>query len=175
MPTPSLFDYTAATTSRYKVLERPYALPGKCVTCGATDRPVVDTNWNIDYYGAVYFCVFCLSEVARVIGMVDGSELREAEADSAKAFNNYVNDHNLKVVKNEQYEYWAATVSNLHNDFASNIHVVDVPVSEDPIFSEPTAVKDNGRTSKQKSKPVIDEGPVSVPDGNVDGDNPFNF
>jgi hypothetical protein len=175
MSEPSSLNFTEASTSRYKLLERPVALPGRCVTCGAVDRPVVDTNWNIDMFGAVYFCVSCLAEVARVIGMVPALEVQEAEANSAKAFHDYLVKHNLKVVGNEQFQYWADTLSNLSFDLTRGSHVPDVSVDEQATLPKPTADKDVSGTAKQKSKSAVSKGPAIVPDGSVDGKSTFNF
>lgn len=42
---------------RFKYLERPAALPGKCAVCGRVDVPVLDFGLDVDYFGAVYICV----------------------------------------------------------------------------------------------------------------------
>lgn len=53
---------------RFKLLERPVALPGKCACCGAVDRPVVDFGFDLDFYGVVYLCTTCLGEASEVAG-----------------------------------------------------------------------------------------------------------
>lgn len=161
--------------SRFKLMDRPSAIPGKCAVCGAVDRPVVDTGWNAEYYGVVYFCVLCLAEVAGIIGMVDGKLIQEAEADSARQFEAELVKRDVRVITNEQYLLCLTAIGRLHASFSD---IVRVPSNEDEpeaTVTELATAKTNSRTSKQKSKPVIDEGPISVPDGNVDGDNPFNF
>jgi hypothetical protein len=164
-----------STVSRFKLLERPLAIPGKCVTCGAVDRPVIDTGWNIDYYGVVYFCTFCLTEVATVIGMVDGKLLRKAEADSARSFRDYLVSHKLRVISNEQYFSWVDTISSLHNDIIIDERVEYVPTDKETASTEPTADENIRRTAKQEPYVIVDEGPISVSDGSVDGDKLFNF
>ena len=52
----------AQINGRFKMLERPVALPGKCACCGAVNKPVLDFNFDLDFYGAVYLCVECLGE-----------------------------------------------------------------------------------------------------------------
>jgi hypothetical protein len=54
--------------SRFTVYERPEAPPGKCVVCGAVDRPVIDFGVDIEWadtvYGRAYFCVTCIKQAA---------------------------------------------------------------------------------------------------------------
>jgi hypothetical protein len=64
---------------RFKLLDRPAALPGKCAVCGAVDKPVVDIGLDLEFYGVVYFCVECMTAAAQVLGMVDGALLTRAE------------------------------------------------------------------------------------------------
>jgi hypothetical protein len=67
---------------RIQILERPMALPAKCIVCGGVDRPVLDFQFDIEYYGAVYFCVECLTDVVSKIGYAPVAEVeaRELEA-----------------------------------------------------------------------------------------------
>lgn len=56
---------------RFKFLDRPAALPGKCACCGSVERPVVDFNFDLDFYGAVYLCTDCLGEAASIAGILN--------------------------------------------------------------------------------------------------------
>lgn len=161
--------------SRFKLLPRPVAIPGKCVVCGAVDRPVVDTGWSIDYYGVVYFCVFCLTEVAGVIGMVDSKLLEAAEMDSARQFDAYIQDNGLKVITNEQYLSWADTVSRLHADFVSGDIISLIPMDQQTALTEPATDEDVSRVIEQEFDFTFDEGPVSVSTSSSDGDELFEL
>lgn len=57
----------AQINGRFKFLERPAALPGKCACCGAVDKPVLDFGMDLDFYGAVYLCVECLGEAFTIM------------------------------------------------------------------------------------------------------------
>lgn len=50
--------------SKFRVLDRPQALPGSCLSCGAVNRPVVDFGVSADFehlgYGVVYLCTDCV-------------------------------------------------------------------------------------------------------------------
>lgn len=93
----------ASVQSRFILLERPLASPGKCAVCGTTSRPVIDFNFNLDWYGAVYFCIDCLTEVARVVGLVPVKDNLEGERESTETILNYCFKNDLRLVKEEEY------------------------------------------------------------------------
>lgn len=55
----------------------PPAAPGKCVVCGYSggkdedERTFIDFGFDLDYYGVVYFCSGCMTEIANVLGFYD--------------------------------------------------------------------------------------------------------
>lgn len=161
--------------SRFKLLDRPVAIPGKCVVCGAVDRPVVDTTWSIDYYGVVYFCVFCLAEVAGVIGMIDSRLLEAAEMNSARQFEEYLRINGLKVIKNEQYISWVSSISQLHADITDYSGDFDVQDDIKPTQSESATDENVSRVIEQEFDFAFDEGPISVSASSSDGDKLFNI
>lgn len=68
---------TQKPLSRIQILDRPLAHPGKCVICGASrddDRSYVDFNFDIEYYGVVYFCTLCLKTVAEACDYVSNED-----------------------------------------------------------------------------------------------------
>lgn len=160
--------------SRFRLLDRPLAIPGKCGICGAVDRPVVDTGWSIDYYGVFYFCVSCLTEVAEIIGMVSSDLLREAELDSARQFEDQLKKRDLKVVPNEQYLSWLSIVSRLHDGLNRYVYTPDIPVITDTAPTESTTNEDVSGVVEQEPELVVDERPVSVSTSSGDG-SPFGF
>ncbi len=54
-----------------RVLPVPDASPGKCSNCGASrpGRLYVDIGLHIEWYGAVFFCKLCLTEIAVKVGL----------------------------------------------------------------------------------------------------------
>lgn len=161
--------------SRFKLLDRPVAIPGRCVVCGAVDRPVVDTGWSIDYYGVVYFCVLCLAEVSGVIGMVDGKLLQAAEMDSARQFEVYIQKHELKVITNEQHLFWLTTVSRLYDDITNDSIISNVQDNIETTPTEPTADEDVIGTVEQEFNFALDEGSSSVSASSSNGDKLFEL
>jgi hypothetical protein len=60
---------------KYVLLDHPVALPGQCKTCGsATKSPMVDMGYSENDYGAVYFCIDCITEIAGVVGFIDSTK-----------------------------------------------------------------------------------------------------
>ena len=118
------------TTSRFKILERPFRSPGKCSCCGAVDRPVVDFGFNLNRYGAVMLCVTCVSEAAERIGMVRPEDHEAEKLQTGQSVEDYLNEHNLKVVTNELYDSLARTVGYFSADRALNLHSLSPVGSE---------------------------------------------
>lgn len=59
--------------SRFTVHNNPDVAPGKCAVCssvGGDDRQFIDFGMQLDWYGAVYFCTFCVRELAAAGGFV---------------------------------------------------------------------------------------------------------
>lgn len=64
--------------ARYRVVEDgAYAAPGTCLLCGrhgnSDERGMVDTQKDMDYYGVVYLCSFCVLEIAEQYGAASPS------------------------------------------------------------------------------------------------------
>lgn len=59
-----------------QILNIPIAAPGTCVICGSPGddkRKFIDFNLTIDYFGVVYFCTFCFSEIANACNFIENS------------------------------------------------------------------------------------------------------
>lgn len=57
--------------SRFKVCDVAALKPGVCALCGSAGgdgRQFVDFGKTMDWYGVVYFCTFCVSEAAKLLG-----------------------------------------------------------------------------------------------------------
>lgn len=110
--------------SKIQILEAPRLSPGVCAVCGSSnneDRNYIDTGWTIEWYGVVYFCTFCMTEIANHIGCLtkEQSEALEEELNSAKQ--TIINFRNKEAAVDDAIDKLRST--NLFND--SNIHLVD--------------------------------------------------
>jgi hypothetical protein len=57
--------------SRFRILDVAIQKPGICFVCkdsGGDGRQFVDFNQTIEWYGVVYICTACVSEIAKLIG-----------------------------------------------------------------------------------------------------------
>lgn len=60
-------------SGRFKVLDQPMASPSKCAFCGLghnQDGTVqfIDTTLDLDFFGVVYICSVCLTEISAALG-----------------------------------------------------------------------------------------------------------
>ena len=99
--------------SRFTLTPFPVATPGKCAVCGAVDRHVVDFGMTIQFYGAVVFCVTCLTEAAAIIQMVPLADLSAAEEGLTQSFEENLVTRNLVAFTREQYDTLIVAISNI--------------------------------------------------------------
>lgn len=68
---------------RVQIVEgSPPALPGKCAMCGTTNGTFVDMGWDIEFYGVVYFCRYCIAQVCEVIGFISSERYEEMKVEN---------------------------------------------------------------------------------------------
>lgn len=80
---------TVNVSGRFHVLDQPYASPSKCAFCSLghnQDGTVqfIDTTLDLDFYGVVYICSNCLTEIANSLGYIAPEryvELRQSYQD----------------------------------------------------------------------------------------------
>lgn len=160
--------------SRFKLLSRPLAAPGKCACCGAVDRPVVDFGLDVRWFGVVYFCELCLTEIGQIIGLVPESELLEVKQDSARTFKDQVLSRDLTVISNEQLDTPAYSLRNILDALASSFYGGDYSMAERLAErterTVPETTKDNGGVIEQEYDSFISKGPASVSSSSSDGE-----
>jgi hypothetical protein len=76
-------------TSKIQILGAPIMPPGTCMLCGASrndDRDYIDMGKDIQFVGVIYFCTFCMTELANAIGclMPEQAKALEDELDAAR-------------------------------------------------------------------------------------------
>lgn len=65
--------------SKYRILERPDVNPAKCANCGGfkdDGRLYIDFGLQVDWYGAVFLCGHCLSEISIKMGLHRALEVK---------------------------------------------------------------------------------------------------
>jgi hypothetical protein len=102
---------THDVNSRFRIMERPEIMPGKCAVCGGVSRPVVDFGLNIQFYGAVMLCVDCVSEAGVRVGMVRPEDNAEDNLQTGQSVTEFLEAHDFKVVTRELHDALASVVS----------------------------------------------------------------
>lgn len=75
--------------SKYRIIDVPDFKPGKCANCGASKndgRQYIDFGQEIDWYGIIFFCGFCIKDIAINFGLFNQFE-QEIESLKAKLTN----------------------------------------------------------------------------------------
>lgn len=129
-----------------QVLQLPTSLPGKCSLCGASDnndgREYVDIGFELDFYGVIYFCTHCFSEISTAVGFFssDKYHTKNAELESVEIKLSQVEAENVKL---------RVALSQLDFLGSHGATVDDDPSDEKPVESK--------RQNNPKSVKQIDE------------------
>lgn len=65
--------------TKYRIIPVPDFRPSKCANCGSTKedgRKYIDFGLQVDWYGVVYLCSYCVNEIAREMGLFAELEAR---------------------------------------------------------------------------------------------------
>jgi hypothetical protein len=176
-------------TSRFTLLPQPVVAPGKCAVCGAVDKPVVDFNMTIEFYGAILICANCIREAASGVGMVSESDLIDSQKELAQSVEEHLANRNMRAVSND-FLYTLNGILTSVSDYIlpSSDSDSDV-VGEQTTPAEPTLFDDSATdeldsTTDESSavgsiaednNAAVGEGPVSVPASNEHGSNVFDL
>lgn len=75
---------------RFKIVDKPTALPGCCFSCRAENRPwFIDLGISFEFHGAAFLCSHCFSEIAGLVGFmhVDEAMGLEKYVEEIRSFN----------------------------------------------------------------------------------------
>lgn len=121
---------TMETIGRFQLIKgSPPMLPGKCAICGTvdTDREYVDFGFELDYYGVVYFCNFCLAEMVALLGYIPTDRWKMIVDENIKLEN--TNEELQK--QNQELKDAINHLSNLISSGSISVAIVTDVVSED--------------------------------------------
>lgn len=158
---------TFAPSGRFKLLDAPYASPGKCGLCGyaasgenepADKRQYVDFNLDFEYYGALYFCTECLHSLISEMGYITPTEADDlklrlmAAVDELSTFGRVV-----EVING---------LANFLVDAGWISHSLPVPVGDESGPSEVSEESDSGEGSddSEAAKSSDESGPDDTSD-----------
>lgn len=156
--------------SRFTVLDRPTESPGRCLVCGAVNRPVVDFGVDIDWadlgFGRAYLCITCILQAASKFDNPETEKFSRGDFEDAVA-----------AAK-------AELTSDIHRVLTAFSPELTVPVDASPELDEPETVQpefegystsehvDYGRSDRTDLQVDSDdrgEGPTRVPSNSGDG------
>lgn len=137
---------TVEATSRIQVLTSPLVAPGKCIVCGAVDseqgRTYIDFGFSIKFYGVVYFCSFCLVEIAEAVNFVKNEkylallekyeELKKAletSKERVRALNDFVRT-SLDIDSPDDTLWDISDPTEVHDNAEGNSSVSDIPIED---------------------------------------------
>lgn len=183
-------------TDRFQLTMKPMVSPAKCACCGAVDRPVLDFDMTIQFYGAVLLCITCLAEAGRIIGMVPGIELEAAELGATQSLSSQLTQLGMRAITDEQFEsVWniasdlGTALSNINASICPDVGqaVESVPVTQvegqERLFEfdgyddagQPSIISFPDGTTEQDDSSSVSEGPNLVPASNGDGADFFKL
>lgn len=174
-------------TDRFKLTLTPLVSPGKCACCGAVNRPVVDFDMTIQFYGAVLLCITCLAEASRLIDMVPVVELHTAEQYANQSLSSQLAKLGMRTITDEQFESISMAFGGLSDALLSiepsDVNLVANTATEDQLklfdfvkdesTGITTVIDFSNNVIEQEHDIIVSEGPPIISASNGDGDDDF--
>jgi hypothetical protein len=160
--------------SRFQLLPRPAASPGKCSVCGVVNREVIDFGLDIEFYGAVVICTECMISASARLNLVPVAEvliLREKLAHVSKAAQTVQSLFDDCVV--DFIERTNRLESDIRNHFTSSNMDVNKTSEQDKSSDADNDTSSVG-TSEQDNNVDSNERPNELSSSTSDGSS-FNF
>lgn len=155
----------ANPNSRFRVLNVAVKKPGTCFVCksdGGDERQFVDFGKTVDWYGVVYICTFCVSEVAKILGLMP---IAEREAFERELEEKVINANSMTEALEEQVNAARILLRNCRCGDSDSSDSVTYPVQVD-VESDSEPEQDFG--DADESSDVKEPGDVS--ESSVDDD-----
>lgn len=142
--------------SRFRLLDAPIAAPGTCILCksaGGDERKFIDLGIQVDWYGAIYFCTFCITEAAQILGLRSVENIEQISASYNEMVQNY---NDLLTLSREMESATRLLLRNCNCEPVVNFEPmspVDVEAdpnanSNDSDFDESSSVEESGDISE---------------------------
>lgn len=165
-------------SSKVQILEAPRLNPGVCMLCGTSrndDRQYIDIGKDIDFIGVIYFCTFCMTEVANALGCLMPEQARALENELDAARQRILEFHQKDEALNDAISSLRDTGLFSGTDFTG---IRRSNVSEQPEESEP-AIQDTVRSESEITGTDQDSKQPNFKQGSFDlsatGNDEFGF
>jgi hypothetical protein len=150
---------------KVQVLPGPVMQPAKCILCGAPGdgRPFIDIGCYLDWYGAVYFCGYCIVEISNKLGYVspDQAEVVQRNLSAALSENHILaeQDEHLRSIVNNLLDFTISERNNFVHDYQEFIAWRSHQTTIEDIEPEgQTDIGTNVEDSEQGSSDVSNDG-----------------
>jgi hypothetical protein len=141
--------------------------PGKCIGCGAADKPVVDMGLNIEWVGRIYLCAEnCAREFGRTVGMVDASE----NGEPSQSFEYQLYLRNAVAIPREHFRILVSSFDNLRSALNNSAGLVplenaslDTEASGRLTDSDIESLRELAESSSEDSETLSSERSSGIP------------
>lgn len=152
--------------SRFRILDNPNLAPGKCALCGSVGgdgRQFVDFGKTMNWYGAVYFCTFCVAEAANILGL--GNVVSEQNEIGRLQFENQATLSQAGQLQEQVNAYRLLLRNCTCGDRVT--HPVDVEVPEAELVEPESNDPDESDADESDSEQGSDDVPADSNDDNL--------
>lgn len=159
--------------SRFKPLDHLPLSPGVCLICSGSVGPFIDTSRQLDFEGAVYICLGCVSEMAAQLGLNFMLNAEEVKAGELSAYESGVSIGRLEVMR--QFSEFVSSHADRSN--SADADVPGVP-DDNPVEASKGAEQDK---PEPRQDLIEGDGPIGIEEFGVlpgnpsDGDSLFSF
>lgn len=167
MTTAEVVTFAQVDGSRIRILDAPQLAPGVCAICGSSrndDRKYVDLGIDVDYIGVMYFCTFCMTELANRLGCLTQEQSATLVAEVEAARNTILEFHATKVA----YDNAISTLRD--TGLFDGVSLVSTPPEQIPVADVSRAEQKPAGTSKSSKQSNPKQGSSGIP---TDGDDDF--
>lgn len=133
--------------SRFRISNTATLAPGTCILCksdGGDGRQFIDLGITVEWFGAMYFCTYCMAEAAQVLGL----ESLQNRDQIVTAHNVMVEQYNKLLAESMAVESAARTLlRNCHCEPVINSEsftAIDVEAIEEPEPNNPDSDESSG-------------------------------
>lgn len=137
----------------------PPCQPGCCAMCGSTTGRFIDFGLQLDWYGAVYFCWDCITQIANALEYINQAQWKPIKAynDELRVINNNLLDQN-EALRNE-----LASMGSVRDLINASTRSVD-SVDEEPEATTVEPIDDDGDGEEGEAGPPEQDDESGLPD-----------